>query len=171
MNTLRGFSISEEKIELEKTFVWPTRYKKNHRMGEVGRNLWRSVSPKSLLGEQKQTAQGSIQLGFEHLLRWKLHSLSGQLVPVCDHPRGKKKIKKKNLCLMEFPVFQFVAIGPCPFPGWYQEEPGSLSTSSKSLMKWSFKWSWPQCVNPWCTPPGTGLQLAFVLLIQSLWGQ
>ncbi|KFV81554.1 Y-box-binding protein 3, partial [Struthio camelus australis] len=60
----------------------------NHSMVEVGRDLWRSSSPTSLLqqGPLEHIAQDRVQAGFEYLQRRRLHHLSGQPVPVLCHP-------------------------------------------------------------------------------------
>ena len=64
----------------------------SHRVVEVGRHLLSSSSPNALLkqGQLQQVAQDYVQSGFEYLQGWRLHSLSGQPVPVFDHPFGKK---------------------------------------------------------------------------------
>ena len=57
-------------------------------MAEVGRDLWRSSGPTPLLkqGHPEQAAQDCVQMAFEYLQGWRLHSLPGQPVPVLGHP-------------------------------------------------------------------------------------
>jgi len=60
----------------------------NHRMVEVGSDLWRSSCPALLLkqGHLEQVAHDHVQMAFEYLQRWRLHNLSEQPVPVLGHP-------------------------------------------------------------------------------------
>ena len=62
----------------------------NHRMVGVGRDLCGS-SPTSLpkQGHLQQAAQDLVQAGLEYLQRRRLHSLSGQPVPVLHHPQSE----------------------------------------------------------------------------------
>lgn len=58
-------------------------------MGEVGKDLEIISSiPSAQAGSVEQVAQHYVQLGFEYLQGWSLHSLSGHLVPVSDHPHS-----------------------------------------------------------------------------------
>jgi len=55
----------------------------NHRVAEMGRDLWRS-SP-NLCSKQNHIAQGAgdcVWLGFKYLHSWRVHTLKGQPVPV-----------------------------------------------------------------------------------------
>ena len=64
----------------------------NHRMVGVGRDLWRSSGPTTLLMQRhlKQIVQDYVKAAFEYLWKWRLHNLSVQPVPVLSHPRSKK---------------------------------------------------------------------------------
>lgn len=55
----------------------------NHRLVEVGRDVWRSSSPSpcSKQGELEQVAQGRVRSGFEYLQGWRDFNLSGQPAP------------------------------------------------------------------------------------------
>lgn len=68
---------------------------RNHRTAEVGRYLWRlpSSPPSSEQGQLEQGAQGSAQSGFEYLQGWRLCSLSGQHLPVFNHPSDNGNTK------------------------------------------------------------------------------
>lgn len=65
-------------------------YVGNHRMVEVGRQLWRSACPTTLLnqGHLEAVAQVSVQTAFEYLQDGDstTHNLSGQSVPVLGRP-------------------------------------------------------------------------------------
>ena len=52
----------------------------NHRMVEVGRDIWMSSSPTLLLkqGHLGQVTQDHARSAFEYLQGWRLHNLSGQ---------------------------------------------------------------------------------------------
>jgi len=81
-------------------------------MVEVGKDLWRSSSPTPQLkqGPLEPFAQDYVQSAFELLQGWRLHSLSGQLVPVLDHPHSKKMFPDVQV---EPPVFQFASFASC----------------------------------------------------------
>lgn len=76
-------------------------------MADVGRELWKSSGPISLLkqGFLEPVAQDHIQLAFECLQARRLCNLSGQLPPVLRHPHGEKAFPDVQ---MEPPEFQFV---------------------------------------------------------------
>lgn len=59
----------------------------NHRIPEAGSYLWSWSRPSLCLGHGhlQQVAQGPVQQGLEYP-----HNLSGQPVPVSDHPHNKK---------------------------------------------------------------------------------
>jgi len=61
----------------------------NHRMSGVGRDLCGSSSPTRLpkQGYLQQAAQDRIQVGLGYLQRRRIHSPSGQPVPVLRHPQ------------------------------------------------------------------------------------
>lgn len=50
-------------------------------------------------------AQGHVQMAFEYLHSWRLHSLSGQPVPMPSHPYSQKVLPD---VLTEPPVFHFM---------------------------------------------------------------
>ena len=74
-------------------------------MAEVGRDLWRSSAPTTLLkqGHLQLVAQDHVQTAFEYLQGWRIHNLSGQPVPVLSHPHGAKVFPDVQV---EPPVFQ-----------------------------------------------------------------
>ena len=104
-----------EALYIKFSYLFKQQSSQNHRMEWVGRDLWRSSSPNSLLEQDhlEQVAQDGIQAGFEYLQRRRLHNLSGQPVPVLGHPQSKVFPHIQ----MELPVFQFVPIAPCPVTG------------------------------------------------------
>lgn len=67
--------------------------------------------PCSKHSQLKLVVQSCVQLGFEYLKGWTLHSLSGKLVPVLNHAHSKKVFPDVQT---EFSVFQFVPIAYCP---------------------------------------------------------
>ena len=64
----------------------------NHRMVEVGGDLWRSFGPTPLLkqGHQEPLAQNHVQMTFAYVQGWRLHNLPEQPVPVLGHPHNEK---------------------------------------------------------------------------------
>jgi len=96
----------------------------NHRMVEVGRDLWGSCSPTSLpkQGHLHQAAQDCVQVGFEYLQRRRLCSLPGQPVPVLHHPQSKEVPRVQ----LELPRLQFVPVAPCPVAGHHWKESGPV---------------------------------------------
>lgn len=58
--------------------------------------------------------QDHVQLGFEYLQGWRVHSLSRQPVPVLSHPDGKKMLRDVH---RRPPVFHFVSIASSPATG------------------------------------------------------
>jgi len=95
--------------------LWSHR-SQNHRMLGIGRNLYGSSSPTPLLkqGHLQQTAQDCIQAGLEYVRRRRLHKLPGQPVPVLRHHQREEVLPHVQT---EFPLLQFVPIGPCPVAG------------------------------------------------------
>ena len=79
----------------------------------VGRDLCGSSSPNPLpkQGHLEQAAQDLFQVDFEYLQVRRIHSLSGQPVPVLHHPQSKDILPRVQL---ELPVLQFVLVAPCP---------------------------------------------------------
>jgi len=75
----------------------------------VGRDLCGSSSPTPLpkQGHLQQAAQNRVQAGLEYLQRRRLHSPSGQLVPVLRHPQREEFLLHVQL---ELPMLQFVPV-------------------------------------------------------------
>ena len=88
----------------------------NHRMVEVGRDLWISSSPNPLLKQDhlEHVAQDHVQAGLEYPQRRRLHKLSGQPIQVLCHPHSRKVSPHVR---MELPLFQFVPVASCPVTG------------------------------------------------------
>ena len=82
----------------------------------VGRALCGSYSspPLPKKGYLQQAAQDLVQVGLEYLQRRRLHSPSGQPVPVLRHPQSEKVLPH---VWMELPMLQFVPVAPCPVTG------------------------------------------------------
>lgn len=94
-------------------------------MAGVGRDLLRSSSPTSLPKQVhlKQVGEERIQTGFEDLQRRRLHNLSGKVVPGLCPPQSKEIFPHIE---MDFLVFQFVPVAPCPIAGHHWKEPGPI---------------------------------------------
>uniref|UniRef100_A0A8B9Q2H3 D-aminoacyl-tRNA deacylase 1 n=2 Tax=Apteryx owenii TaxID=8824 RepID=A0A8B9Q2H3_APTOW len=90
--------------------------KQNHRIAEVGRDLWRSSSSTPLLKQRhlEHIAQDHVQVAFENLQRRRLRNLSGQPVPMLCHPHSEKVFSHVQ---MELSVFQFVPVASCAVAG------------------------------------------------------
>ena len=88
----------------------------NTRMVEVGRHLQRSSGPSPLLkqGHLQPAAQDHVQVAFEYLQGWRIHSLPGQPVPVLGHSYSKKVFPNAQ---REPLVFQFVPTASGPVTG------------------------------------------------------
>jgi len=56
-------------------------------------------------GHLEQVVQDHIQLPFEYLPGWRLHNLSGQLVPLLGHPHGKNVIPEGVWFVLFFGFF------------------------------------------------------------------
>ena len=84
----------------------------DHRMVEVGRDLWRSscLAPLLKQGHLELVAQDHVQMVFEYLQGGRLHNPSGQPLPALSHPHRKKVFPDVQLC----PAFQFVPIASSP---------------------------------------------------------
>lgn len=85
-----------------------------HRTVEAG---GRSASPTSLpkQGQLRQFAQDSIQLSFEYLQGWRLHSFARQPLPVLNHPHSKSVFSPIS---WDLPRFSLCPL-PCTLPlGW-----------------------------------------------------
>jgi len=65
-------------------------------------------------GHPEQAAQDLVQVGLEYLQRRRLHSPSGEPVPVLRHPQREVVLPHVQ---MELPVLQFVPVAPCPVAG------------------------------------------------------
>lgn len=75
-------------------------------------------------GPSEQVTEGYFQLGFEHLLQWRVWSLSGQPVPLCDHPHSQTLFLSWNT------VFLYLDLYPLPLVL-------SLCSREKSLAQFS----------------------------------
>lgn len=91
----------------------------DHRMVKAGRRL---CSSKPLLKQLhlQELAQDHIWMGFKYLQRKRLHSLSGQPVPVLCHPQRTEAFPHSQ---MELPAFQSVPVAPCPVAEHHCKEP------------------------------------------------
>ena len=80
-----------------------------HSMVGVGSDLWGSSCPTPLpkQGHLQQAAQDLVQAGLEYLQRRRLHSPSGQPVPVLRHPQSEEVLPRVQ---MELPRLQFVPV-------------------------------------------------------------
>ncbi|KAK4826745.1 hypothetical protein QYF61_010998 [Mycteria americana] len=100
----------------------------NHRMTEVGRDLWKASDPTPLLkqGHLDLLAQDYVQPPFEYVQGWRLHNLSGQPVPVLSHPHNC------GLCTTIFPLELIVQGTP---PSWSEARgEGTLYTTDFSSL-------------------------------------
>jgi len=75
------------------------------------------------VGYPEQAAQDLVQAGLEYLQRRRLHSPSGQPVPVLRHPQREEVLPHVQ---MELPLLQFVPVGPCPVAGHHWKELGPI---------------------------------------------
>jgi len=77
----------------------------------VGRDLWRSSSaiPLPKQGHLEQAAQDLVQTSFEHLQRRRVHSTSGQIVPVLCHSQSEEVFPHVQ---MELPMLLFMPVFP-----------------------------------------------------------
>jgi len=84
----------------------------------VGRDLCASSSPTPLpkQGHLEQATQDLVQAGLEYLQRRRLHSPSGQPVPVLRHPQREEVLPYVQT---ELPVLQFVPVASCPVTGYH----------------------------------------------------
>jgi len=62
-------------------------------------------------GHLQLVAQDSVCMAFKHLQGWRLHSHSGQPVPVLGHPHSENVFSDTQ---REAPVFQFVPFASGP---------------------------------------------------------
>ena len=94
-------------------------------MAGVGRDLCGSSSPTPLpkQGHLEQVAQYPVQPGFEYLQRRRIHSLSGQPVPVFHHPQREEVLPRIQT---ELPLLPFVPVAPCPVTGHHWKESGPV---------------------------------------------
>jgi len=74
-------------------------------------------------GHLEVVPQGCVQIAFGYLQGGRLHSLSGQAVPVLGHPHSEKVFPNVQ---REPPVFWFVPIASGPDTGHHWKEPGSI---------------------------------------------
>ncbi|KAK4806513.1 hypothetical protein QYF61_021349 [Mycteria americana] len=95
-------TVSLYSLWLPGVHFWPL--SKNHRMDEVGMDLWSSSVPSSML------KQGHLELvSQDH--GWRPHNFPGQAVPVLSHPHSEKVFPDVQRVP---PVFQFVPIVSFP---------------------------------------------------------
>jgi len=80
----------------------------NQRGVEVGRELWRSSGPTSLLNQGclEPVAQDHVQVAFEYLQGWTLCNLPGEPVPGLSHFHSEKTFPDVH---MAAPVFSVCA--------------------------------------------------------------
>ncbi|PKU38985.1 hypothetical protein llap_10711 [Limosa lapponica baueri] len=120
------------------------------RMVEVGRDLWRSSDPASLLkqGLLELFVQLHVEKAFDDLQGWRIHNLFGQTMPGLSHPHRKKVVPDvqrepsvvlplvlsldttgKSLALFYVPSLQvFISIEKIsPEPSLFQAEQSQLS--------------------------------------------
>ena len=74
-------------------------------------------------GLLEQVAQDCVQAGFQYLQRRRIHSPSGQPVPVLHHPQSEEILPRVQ---MELPMLQFVPVAPCPVAGHHRKESGPI---------------------------------------------
>jgi len=88
----------------------------NHRIVKHGRDVWRSSGPTLVLKQHQLelVAHDHVQMAFEDHQGWRLHHLSGQLVPVLGPPHSEKVFPDVQ---RELPVLQFVPISSGPVTG------------------------------------------------------
>ena len=114
-----------------------------------------SSNPSAHPGSSRAGAQDCVQTAFDYLQEWRLHNLSGQLVPVLRHPHSEKSFflmfRQNLLCFRLCPSPLVLSLGTTekslalfaplppigylytwirpPEPSLLQAEPGSLSLS------------------------------------------
>jgi len=95
----------------------------NHRLAKAGSNILRTSLPTHLLkeGHLLQATQDHIQTAFEYLQG--IHYLTGQPVPLLNHPHSKKVFPDVQ---RESPAFQLVPIASCSVTANHWKEPGSI---------------------------------------------
>lgn len=71
----------------------PFRMSQSYRTVEVGKDVWTSLGANSQLrlGHLELLAQDCVQMTFKYFQGWRLHSFSGQCMPVLGHLHSKKK--------------------------------------------------------------------------------
>jgi len=108
------------------------RITESHRMVGVGRDFCGSPSPTHLpkQGHLEQAAQDFVQVGLEYLQRRRIHSLSGQPVPVLCHPQSEKVLPHVQ---KELPLLQFVPVSPCPVASVDDARSSSITTALCSV--------------------------------------
>lgn len=65
----------------------------NYRRVDIGKDVWISLGPsfQLRLGHLELLAQDCVQMTFKYFQGWKLHSFSGQCMPVLSHLHSKEK--------------------------------------------------------------------------------
>jgi len=96
-----------------------------YRVVGIRRELRRSSSPTPLPKQVhiEQAAQDPVQASFEYIQRRRLHNLSGQPVLVLCHSHNQEVLPHIQ---MQFLLFQFVPIAPCPVAGHHRKEFGPI---------------------------------------------
>lgn len=92
----------------------------------------------------EQVAQGSVQLSFEYLHRWRLHNLPGQPVSAFNHSHNRKLF---SYVQVGFPFFQFVHFALCLVTGitgtsWWSPSSLLLHHVSKDMDQLSLGFFW-----------------------------
>lgn len=104
---------------------------RSHRIGEVGRELWRWFNPSPLLEARSARAGSSGPCPAEPvcLQGWRLHNSLGSL----QHP-GTLTVKRFN----GISVFHFMPISSCPFNGhhWEESEPFFVPLLGLGISLW-----------------------------------
>ena len=96
----------------------------NHRIFEVGRDLWRSSCPTPLLNQGRlEPVLVHVQMAFDCLWGQRLHSLPGQPVLGLGHCHSAKVFPDVQ---REHSVLQFVSSASGCVTGHHWKEPGSV---------------------------------------------
>lgn len=98
-------------------------------MVEVGRNIWRSPGPTSLIKQYllELVIQDHVREALEHLQGGRLHNPTGQPVPELSHLHSEKAFPDSQT---EPPMLQLVPIVSCPVTEHHWKDPGYILFSS-----------------------------------------
>jgi len=122
-------------------------YRQNHRMVGIGRDLCGSSSPTPLpkQGHLQQAAQDPVQDDLEYLQRRRLHSLSGQPVPVLRHPQSKVLLQSSTPFFSSVPVYS----ARCLRAKLSHTVLSMILSSTRVFQSWPAPRGFPHCsVNP-----------------------